>query len=122
MVTKEQIKTGLMKFLEEEVIPVIEDKNLQIILALGSEVLKANDSFLDNILKNQMVTALFPYSEGKWDTKGFKLLINTLEKFGGLRVTVPAIPFISPTEKELKFTVNDIKKIESLISQQEQAK
>lgn len=118
MVSKEQIKTGLIKFLEEEVIPVVEDKNLQIILALGSEVVKANDSFLDNILKNQMITALFPYSEGKWDTKGFKLLKDTLSKYGGLTVTVPAISFISPEEKQLKFNVKDIEKIESLISQQ----
>ena len=115
-VTKEQIKAGLIKFVEEEVIPIVEDKNLQIVLALGAEVVKNNDTFLDNILKNQMVTALFPLSEGKWDTKGFKLLKDTLSKYGSLKVIVPAIPFVSPEEKELRFGVKDIEKIESFIS------
>ena len=122
MINKEQIVKGLTKYIEEEVIPVIEDKNLQIVLALGSEIVKTNDSLLDNVLKNQMVTALFPYDEKEktWDTKGFKLLKDTLTKYGSLTVTVPAIPFISPEEKQLKFSVKDIGKIESLISPQEQ--
>ena len=114
-VNREQIEIGLIKFIEEDIIPVVGDKNFQIVLTIGTEILKTN---LDKLLKNQMITALFPYNEKEktWDTKGFKLLKDTLRKYGSLKVIVPAIPFVSPEEKELKFGVEDIEKIESFIS------
>lgn len=118
MVSKEQIKKGLLKFMEEEMIPVIEDKNLQIITALAVGIMQSKDSVLDSILQNKMVTIFFPYNdkEKTWDIEnGMKSLKETLNKYGALSVTIPAIPFIAPEEKQLKFSVKDIERLEKLI-------
>lgn len=118
MVNKEQIIKGLTKYMEEEMIPVIEDKNLQIILALLLEMGKANPNLLDRVLKHKMVNLVFPYNNETetWDIdNGFKSLKGILSKYGSIKISVPPIPFVSPEGKELKFNANDITKLENFI-------
>ena len=48
--------------------------------------------------------------EIKKAVKEFEDKKDTLSKYGSLKVIVPAIPFVSPEEKELRFGVKDIEK------------
>lgn len=119
MVNKQQITDGIIKFIESDMIPEIEDKNLQILLNLATGLIKTNDKLIDGILQNQIITMFFPYSESEktWDIdNGFTNLQDTLKKYGSLKVIIPNIPFINPEVKELRFNANDITKLKKYIT------
>ena len=58
MLSKNQIVNGLSKYIESEVIAKIEDKALQIILALGVTALNRNHDLIDVVLNNQFISYL----------------------------------------------------------------
>ena len=64
--------------------------------ALGVLILKSESGMYDIDLLEQIVT-------------------RTIDEYGDFPITVPAIKFISPTEKELRFTSDDVRKLKSYI-------
>ena len=115
MFSKNQIVNGLIKYAELEVISKIEDKALQIILGIGVVALKRNQDMIDAILKNPIIGYLVKETEdGKYDLDElFDIINETLKTYGKLPVTIPAIKFISPVEKTLKFSTDDINKLKN---------
>ncbi len=115
MFSKNQIVNGLVKYVELEVISKIEDKALQIILGIGVVALKRNQDMIDAILKNPIIGYLVKETEdGKYDLDElFDIINETLKTYGKLPVTIPAIKFISPVEKTLKFSTDDINKLKN---------
>ena len=115
MFSKNQIVNGLIKYVELEVISKIEDKALQIILGIGVVALKRNQDMIDAILKNPIIGYLVKETEdGKYDLDElFDIINETLKTYGKLPVTIPAIKFISPVEKTLKFSTDDINKLKN---------
>ena len=115
MFSKNQIVNGLIKYVELEVISKIEDKALQIILGIGVVALKRNQDMIDAILKNPIIGYLVKETEdGKYDLDElFDVINETLKTYGKLPVTIPAIKFISPVEKTLKFSTDDINKLKN---------
>ena len=115
MFSKNQIVNGLVKYVELEVISKIEDKALQIILGIGVVALKRNQDMIDAILKNPIIGYLVKENEdGKYDLDElFDIINETLKTYGKLPVTIPAIKFISPVEKTLKFSTDDINKLKN---------
>lgn len=119
MLSKNQIVNGLSKYIESEVIAKIEDKALQIILALGVTALNRNHDLIDVVLDNQFISYLIKKNdEDKYDLDDvFDIINDTLKTYGKLPVTIPAIKFISPTEKTLRFSTEDVSKLRSFMEQ-----
>ena len=119
MLSKNQIVNGLSKYIESEVIAKIEDKALQIILALGVTALNRNHDLIDVVLNNQFISYLVKKNdEDKYDLDDvFDIVNDTLKTYGKLPVTIPAIKFISPTEKTLRFSTEDVSKLRSFMEQ-----
>jgi len=44
-----------------------------------------------------------------------QVLVKTIEEHGDFPLTIPAIKFISPTEKELRFTADDVRRMRNYI-------
>jgi len=119
MLTKNQIVNGLTKYVETEVISKIEDKALQIILAIGITALNRNHDLINAVLDNPFISYLVKKSEDdKYDLDElFDIIDDTLKTYGKLPVTIPAIKFISPTEKTLRFSTEDVNRLRSLMEQ-----
>lgn len=116
MVSKNQIVNGAVNFAKSEVVNKITDKPLQMILATCISALDVNPSIADSFLNNQIVAQFLREENGEYDIEtAFDAVEKTLNEYGDFPVTIPAIKFISPTEKTLTFSVSDIKKLKNYI-------
>lgn len=118
-VEKSKIVNGIIKYVESVVLPeVSSDKGFQIILNIGINAVKANSNLLDKVFENDMFKTLSKYdSKTKmYDVDAIcAILKDSIESCGYFPVKIPAISFISPTEKELKFSVGDVDKLKEFI-------
>ena len=102
--TREQILSGLEKYVVNDVISKIQDKALCIILDTALALLKRKPELLDKYLN----TPLFKTDNGYDVDMMAETVKGSLKKLGAFPVVIPAIPFVSPTEKILSFSADDI--------------
>lgn len=117
-VTKSQIINGITDYIENEVVPKMsDDKSMQIIVSLGINMIKANSKVVDAVFSHPVVTTLLEADDGGMYEieKLFEMLESSVSKFGYFPIVINPIPIISPTEKELKFTADDIAEIKKRI-------
>ena len=116
-VKKEQIINGIMSFVESEVIPQVGDKPTQIIVGTAVNLLKTNTALIDKFFENPMVQTVFHKSEdGTYEIEEvFQSMADSVKKYGPFPVEIPAIPFISPSDKLLSFSEADINEIKRRI-------
>lgn len=117
-VTKNQIVNGVISYIESEVIPQVgEDKATQIIVSVAVKAVQANSKLVDSVFENQLVKTLLDADEnGTYELEGImKCVGDSLKQYGAFPVNLPAIPFISNSEKTLAFTESDIGEIKRRI-------
>lgn len=104
MVTREQILNGIEQFAVNDVISKVQDKALCIILDTALGLLKRRPELLDKYIN----TPLFKTDKGYDVDTMAEVVKSSLNKLGAFPVVFPAIPLISPTEKILSFSADDI--------------
>lgn len=115
-VTKAQIINGVVKYAKAEIINKITDKPLKMLLATGVSMLEVNSSIADSIFENDFISKILSENGGMYDIdSAIDVIEKTMNEYGDFPVTIPAIKFISPVEKQLTFTVNDIRKLKEYI-------
>lgn len=119
-VNKQQIINGFVKYMNEEVIEKITDKPLKIAIATGVAMLQANPNLANKILDDDMVSMVLNKKvDGTSETYEIDAILRTLktsiDRYGDFPVKIPAIKFISPTEKELQFSGRDIERLKECI-------
>lgn len=122
-VEKQKIINGIVSYIDSEVVPkIVNDKAMQIIISVGANTLRGNPSAVDKLLSNGIASAVAKHEviDGKdtYDLDGlFSLVEDSVTKYGYFPITLPAIPFVSPTEKELKFSSEDIEMLKTYIEE-----
>ena len=115
-VSKAQIINGVVKYAKAEIINKITDKPLKMLLATGVSMLEVNSSIADSIFDNDFISKILSENGGMYDIdSAIDVIEKTMNEYGDFPVTIPAIKFISPVEKQLTFTVNDIRKLKEYI-------
>lgn len=115
-VTKQQIIKGVIEFAKKDILDTIMDKPLQIILATGITALETNPSLADSIFENPMVSTILKEQNGQYDIDDiFAIIETTLNEYGDFPIIIPKIKFITPCDKELRFSANDIKRLKTYI-------
>ena len=104
MVTREQIISGIDKFVVNDVLSKVQDKALQIIIDTTLAVLKRRPELIDKYINNN----LFKTDKGYDIDMMVEIAKTSLNKLGAFPVVFPSIPFISPTEKILSFSADDV--------------
>lgn len=118
IVTIEKVRSGITKYIEQDLAPVITDKGFQFAISFISELIKQDTPIIEAYLRQPMIAAFVPWNE---EGKGYDIsklmtaLKNTLNRCSVLPVKIPAIPFLSPEEKEIKFTISDLERIEQYL-------
>lgn len=122
-VEKQKIINGFVSYVDCEIVPKItNDKAMQIIISVGANTLRGNPAAADKLFNNGIVAAVAKHEvvDGKdtYDLDGmFSLVEGGIAKHGYFPITLPAIPFVSPTEKELKFSSEDIAMLKTYIEE-----
>lgn len=115
-VTKQQIINGIVKYAKNEVIDKILDKPLKMIIATCVSMMEANPSIADVVFNNALASAVLHEDDGMYEfDELLDVIENTMTEYGDFPIKIPAIKFISPSEKELNFGVNDVKKLKEYI-------
>ena len=119
IVTIDKVRNALTRYIEQDLSPVITDKGFQVAVTFFSEIIKqANLDSIEVFLREPMIASLVPWNEeakGYDITKLMSVLKNTINHCTVLPVKIPAIPLISPEEKEIKFLMADVEKIEQYL-------
>ena len=117
-VTKNQIVNGLVAYIQQEIMPKMDDdRALKILFSIGVNAVKANDKLIDKYLSNDIVRALIDDDgSGNYDIERLMDWIRTsVEEYGAFPVIVPPIPLVSPREITLKLGPSDIVAIQRQI-------
>jgi hypothetical protein len=116
-VTKEQIVNGVDSFAEAEVIREVDDKATHILAAIFIRYVKAKTKLVDSIFESQTVKTFLKADEsGMYEIDElFQIVTESIRQYGPFPVEIPPIPFISPSEKTLKFNEADVSEIKKRI-------
>lgn len=110
-VTKEQIARGVARFIQEDVIPNVGDSATQIVLGITASAIDTNPKILDKLLDNEMLATVAKVGNNYNLTTLQNAATSAIDKYGKLTVTIPGIKFISPDEKILQFSSEDVRRL-----------
>lgn len=112
-VTRDQLVNGIVSFVENDVIPKVEERPMRVIMGTAIYAIRANSKLLDSVFEHPTIKALLDKDdEGLYETEVlFRALGDSMKKYGSFPVIIPPIPFVSPTEKTLTFNESDISEL-----------
>lgn len=117
-VTKAQIVNGLTSYIQQEIMPKMDDdRALKILFSVAVNAIRANDKLIDKYLQNDIVRALIDDDgTGNYDVARLMDWIKTsVEEYGAFPIVVPPIPLVSPREITLRLGPSDIAAIQRQI-------
>lgn len=111
-VTRGQLVSGIVKFAKSDVLAKIPDKPFKMTLSAIVNLIEVKPEAANVIFENPLLKS----ENGMYDIDLLEQVITkTIDEYGDFPVTIPAIKFISPTEKELRFTSEDVRKLKGYI-------
>lgn len=111
-VSKGQLISGLVRFAKTDVISKIPDKPFRMTLSALVNLIEVRPEAADVIFNNPLLKS----ENGMYDIDLLEQVITkTIDEYGDFPVIIPAIKFISPNEKELRFTSEDVRKLKGYI-------
>ena len=117
MVSKKTLVQGVIKFIENDLIPQIGDRNTKFVLSIAKDSLKEDYDMVDSFLHSPMISTLIKESDGMYDILQFSsILKSVLSDSQSFPITIPKIPLFSPNEKVLKITAEDVDKLMKYMS------
>ena len=109
-ITRQQMLNGAARYIRAEVIPHIPDKGVKIVLEAMAGMVELSPQTVSKYLDVPLVAAVLQERDGFYDLDMVEAaLTKAMEAHGGLELTVPAIPLISPQPKSMTFTANDVR-------------
>lgn len=114
-VTRQQIINGIVSYIENEVLPQVDekDKPMKVIASTAARFLQSNVKLQDEFFMNSFIKAILVEDEsGTYEIDElFKAISESVSQYGSFPVTIPPIPFISPSVKTFSFDEKDIAEI-----------
>lgn len=109
-ITRQQMLSGAARYIRGEVIPHIPDKGVKVMLEALAAMAEMSPQMVSKYLDVPWASAILQEKDGFYDLDiAEAALVKAMEAHGGLEVTVPPIPLISPQAKSMTFTANDIR-------------
>lgn len=121
-IKSETLVDGIMEFINSNVIPSVDDTFLKIAMKTAIITAAANkDAYVkmaEGYLNTDFFSALLKRdSEGYFEIESLiDAIRQAMNECGELKITFPAIKFLSPTEKVLIFKANDITALKQYIT------
>ena len=116
MVTKKQIAEAVAKFITNDLVQGIDDKQLKFVLCLTKQSLLENPDVLDMFMDNPMIESVIYEEEGMYEVKDFvSMLKKVLDEYSSYPISVPKVPLLLSHEKIIRINSADIDKIVSYL-------
>lgn len=109
-ITRQQMINGGARYIRNEVIPHIPDRSIRVALEAISTMAEMSPQLVGKYLDTPFAAAMLNEKDGFYDLDVVEAaLTKAVETHGGIELTVPAIPLLSPQAKTMTFTANDIR-------------
>ena len=117
----EQIISGIMKYLNAEVIPAVSDTFTKLLLkttVISSEVNgQAYSKAMDSFIQQPFVSDLLRVENRAFEIESIiDALRQAVNECGELVIKIPPVKFISPEEKTLRFKADDISTLKQYLT------
>ena len=120
-INAEQLLSGFIKYLSAEVIPCVEDTFTK--LALKTFTITTTNSapayikVLEDIISKPFAADLLKVEDGCFDIESIiDAIRQAVNECGELTIKIPPVKFISPQEKTLRFSANDISSLKQYLT------
>ena len=111
MASKKQIVNSIAKFIINDLIPDIDDKQLKFLLCIARKSMKENPNMLDSFLHNSMISSAIVESDGDYDIETFASTLKEVLGDSYYPLIIPKVPLLSANDKILRITAEDVDKI-----------
>lgn len=109
-ISRQQMLNGVARYMRSEVVPHIPDKGIKVMLEAMSSFVEMSPQVIGKYLDAPLVAAMLQEKEGYYDLDLVEAaLVKAMEAHGGLEITIPSIPLISPQAKSMTFSANDLR-------------
>lgn len=120
-IKSEQLVTGIIKYLNVEIIPCIEDKFTKLLLRTMTISAEANlDSYtklVDEFVRKPFISDLLKTEKDVFEIESLiDAVRQAVNECGELVIKIPPVKFISPEEKTLSFNNADISKLKQYLT------
>ena len=120
-IKSEQLIKGVIKYLNTEILPCIEDSFTKLVLRTFTITAESNSSAyiksLESLLKTPFVAEFLKVENDTFEIESLVDAIRqAVNECGELVVKIPPIKFISPEEKTLSFNAADISKLKQYLT------
>lgn len=120
MVSKKQIADAVAKFITNDLVQGIDDKQLKFVLCLTKQSLMDNPDVLDTFINNPMIESVFYEEDGMYDIKDFVTMVKkVLDEYNSYPISVPKVPLLLSHDKYIRINSSDIDKIVSYLHEEE---
>ena len=120
-INAEQLLSGFIKYLSAEVIPCVEDTFTK--LALKTFAITTTNSapayikVLEEMISRPFAADLLKVEDGCFDVESIiDAIRQAVNECGELTIKIPPLKFISPQEKTLRFSANDISSLKQYLT------
>jgi len=113
-VTKRHIVDGVVRFINDTLIPETYDGQLRFVLSMMKDTIRKKPETVDAFLDNPVISSSITEDDGVYEIGHFvDTMRGILEDCECYPITVPEVPLFSPQRKVVKITASDF---ESLIN------
>ena len=116
MFSRNQLAAGLAEYLQNDVSKAVPEMPLKVAMYTIAHQLRTNPAALDAALSSSVARMALPSADGRYDISGIaESLKAAAAQYGGVPITIPAIPLISKGEKTLTLNAQDIDRLKDTI-------
>lgn len=115
-VSKDALVNGFIHYVQEKVLPVMND-NCRVVGEIAISAVSYNTEPIEKLLNNEMVLALIGNGD-MVDLTKVQEILSDVAKTGNLKFTIPRVPLLNKVEKELRFNDDDVRQLVDIIAKE----
>ena len=118
--SKKRIVDGVVKFIEDTLIPQIRDGQTRFVLSMIKDTMKKRPDMVDTFLDSPVISSLVIEDEGMYEVSHFvDTMRGILEDCECYPIAIPKVPLLAPESKVIKIIKNSIRGEETVTEPKE---
>lgn len=122
MYTKKELAEGIGKFINNDLIPSVDNERLRFVLCICKKAMYENPDMLDAFFESPLIASVTKNGEDEdmYDISVLaKSMKSVLSEYESYPIVIPKIPIFAPDRNVVRITSADIDKIIAYMSPEE---
>jgi hypothetical protein len=122
MYTKKELAEGIGKFINNDLIPSVDNERLRFVLCICKKAMYENPDMLDAFFESPLIASVTKNGEDEdmYDISVLaKSMKSVLSEYESYPIVIPKIPVFAPDRNVVRITSADIDKIIAYMSPEE---